>query len=143
MLFRSTTRKIWRNYYYRHQDRLIVRVLWYRKTHPEIDKQNKARRRAQKASAPLNDFTAAQWREIKAVYGHRCVYCGKKPHVLTMDHIIPLSQDGSHTWSNIVPACRSCNSRKGAKPPLQPLQPLMFLIAPSRRNAHGQNECPV
>ncbi|MDB4875733.1 MAG: hypothetical protein JWM41_2179 [Gemmatimonadetes bacterium] len=30
-----------------------------------------------------------------------------------MDHVIPISRGGSHTRENVVPACRSCNSKKG------------------------------
>jgi 5-methylcytosine-specific restriction endonuclease McrA len=32
---------------------------------------------------------------------------------------VPLSRGGSHTASNIVPACRSCNSSKGARSLMQ------------------------
>lgn len=74
-----------------------------------------AKRRALKAGAPVNDLTAAQWGAIKKLYGNLCVYCGEsKP--LTQDHVIPLSKGGSHTASNVVPACRSCNCKKGARP---------------------------
>lgn len=59
-----------------------------------------------------SDLTADQWATIKARYQQRCVYCAKKTD-LTMDHIIPLSKGGQHTMENILPACRSCNSRKG------------------------------
>ncbi|WP_297056385.1 HNH endonuclease [Thermosulfurimonas sp.] len=43
-----------------------------------------------------------------------CYYCGRKvpPHELTMDHRIPLSQGGRSEKSNLVPACKECNSRK-------------------------------
>lgn len=30
----------------------------------------------------------------------------------TLDHIVPLSQGGSHTWDNAQLLCLSCNSRK-------------------------------
>lgn len=91
------------------------------------------RRRARRKAAPLNDFTAAQWREMQAAYGFRCVYCPddcpecqSRTHALTQDHIIPLSQGGNHTRANIVPACMSCNAKKGVGAPLRPIQPLLL-----------------
>jgi 5-methylcytosine-specific restriction endonuclease McrA len=67
-------------------------------------------------------------------YDHCCAYCGTraKGH-LTQDHLTPLSAGGSHTVSNVIPACRSCNSRKGTGAPLQPVQPLLLTVAPARR----------
>jgi len=46
---------------------------------------------------------------------NRCQYCGKKfPTLeLSLDHVIPRSQGGESTWSNIVCACTECNKRKG------------------------------
>ena len=81
-------------------------------------------RRARKLEV-LSDLTPEQWERIQEVYDHRCAYCGKKQK-LTMDHVIPLSKGGSHSASNIVPACRSCNSRKGPRHPHIPVQ--MHLI---------------
>ncbi len=47
---------------------------------------------------------------------HTCAYCGTvAPHSgLTRDHIVPLSRGGKDQWMNVVAACKSCNSRKGA-----------------------------
>jgi len=84
------------------------------------------RRRARLAAAPVNDLTAADWQAIKAIYGYRCVYCGKKVPRLTMDHLTPLFKGGSHTKSNVVPACTPCNSRKHVGPVLKPVQPLLL-----------------
>jgi 5-methylcytosine-specific restriction endonuclease McrA len=98
----------------------------YVKSHPNIIQAQYNRRRALKRNAPVNDFTAAQWAAMKAHYKFRCVYCGRKQKLLTMDHIQPLSQGGSHTLRNIVPACRPCNSRKNAGPPPKPVQPLLL-----------------
>ena len=58
-------------------------------------------------------FTAHEWATLKEQAGHRCHYCQQVKQRLTMDHVIPLSKGGHHMASNIVPACRTCNSRKG------------------------------
>ena len=90
----------------------------------EIDRVHKHRRNAQKRQT-LATFTRADWQRMLGLYGHRCVYCGKKSQRLTQDHVIPLSQGGDYTWENIVPACRACNSRKYTRgaPLFQPVLP--------------------
>ena len=40
----------------------------------------------------------------------RCVYCGASAE--TIDHVIPRSRGGTHTWDNVVAACAPCNHRK-------------------------------
>jgi 5-methylcytosine-specific restriction endonuclease McrA len=42
---------------------------------------------------------------------HTCQYCGSRKH-LTLDHVIPRSKGGQHTWENVVTACAPCNGRK-------------------------------
>lgn len=54
--------------------------------------------------------------EVFARDGHACFYCGS-PMNLTLDHVVPQSRGGSHDPENLVTACRSCNSSKGAKTP--------------------------
>ena len=39
-----------------------------------------------------------------------CQYCGSPAE--NVDHVIPRSRGGQHTWDNVVAACRRCNSRK-------------------------------
>ncbi len=39
-----------------------------------------------------------------------CAYCGTKAD--TIDHVIPRSRGGSHTWENCVASCNKCNHRK-------------------------------
>src|SRR5437762_13937955 len=39
-----------------------------------------------------------------------CQYCGAPAE--NVDHVIPRSRGGQHTWDNVVAACRRCNSRK-------------------------------
>lgn len=44
-----------------------------------------------------------------------CQYCGKGAE--NLDHVLPRSRGGGHTWENIVAACRRCNTRKGNRTP--------------------------
>lgn len=56
-------------------------------------------------------FTANEWTVLLAQCGDVCAYCGADGP-LTADHRIPLSRGGRNVIENIVPACKSCNSRK-------------------------------
>lgn len=42
-----------------------------------------------------------------------CAYCGREAD--TIDHIHPRSKGGKHEWTNVIAACRKCNSKKGSK----------------------------
>jgi 5-methylcytosine-specific restriction endonuclease McrA len=42
--------------------------------------------------------------------GGRCQYCGRKAD--SIDHVIPRSRGGAHSWENVVAACGRCNSTK-------------------------------
>jgi len=44
--------------------------------------------------------------------GFQCQYCGTQKE-LTLDHLIPKAKGGKTTWSNLVTACKKCNSLKG------------------------------
>jgi 5-methylcytosine-specific restriction endonuclease McrA len=46
-------------------------------------------------------------------FEHRCAYCAAP--ATTWDHVVPVSNGGQTRPGNIVPACRSCNSSKGAR----------------------------
>jgi 5-methylcytosine-specific restriction endonuclease McrA len=54
--------------------------------------------------APLNR------RSVFARDEYRCQYCGDPAE--SIDHVIPRSRGGEHTWENVVAACRPCNVRK-------------------------------
>lgn len=120
-----------------HPDLCYQRVRDWMARHPEqaqaLDVVSKSRRRAHVLAAPLNDLTPAQWQEIKAAYDHRCVYCGRSMARLTMDHITPLSKGGSHTRQNVVPACKTCNSKKKDRAVLAPVQPVLLTVAPAKK----------
>ena len=47
-----------------------------------------------------------------------CYYCGKKLkpwQTFSIDHVIPVIQGGTDDLENLVPSCKQCNARKGAK----------------------------
>ena len=54
-------------------------------------------------------------RSILARDGWTCQYCGAPAE--TIDHIVPRSRGGEHTWENVVSACKRCNGRKKDKLP--------------------------
>ncbi len=54
--------------------------------------------------------------------GHQCTYCDKTLNTIldralnpTVDHIVPRSRGGTDDLGNLVLACKSCNSSKGAR----------------------------
>jgi 5-methylcytosine-specific restriction endonuclease McrA len=51
-------------------------------------------------------------REVFRRDSHTCQYCGSTKH-LTLDHVLPRSKGGTHTWDNVVAACERCNASKG------------------------------
>ena len=63
-----------------------------------------------------------------------CQYCGRQPaqDELTIDHVVPRSQNGQSTWDNCVLACLDCNHRKADRTPQQ--AKLRLRKTPSRPN---------
>lgn len=43
----------------------------------------------------------------------QCQYCNRPAE--NIDHVIPRSRGGSHTWNNVVASCRACNARNARK----------------------------
>ena len=87
---------------------------------------------------PFRTRAALSRRAVFARDGHRCQYCGSAAE--NIDHVIPRSKGGPHTWENVVAACRPCNARKedryladtGMKlrrPPSAPRQRVWILVA--------------
>jgi len=53
----------------------------------------------------------------------QCQYCGTKKD-LTLDHVVPSSRGGTHSWTNLVSACKRCNAKKGDYTPEEAGMPL-------------------
>jgi 5-methylcytosine-specific restriction endonuclease McrA len=49
-------------------------------------------------------------RAVFARDNYTCQYCGGRAE--SIDHVVPRSRGGEHSWENMVAACRRCNTRK-------------------------------
>ena len=63
--------------------------------------------------------------EVFARDDFTCQYCGIRNHDVTLDHVLPRSRQGSHTWENVVCACGRCNRRKAGRTPQEAGMKLM------------------
>jgi 5-methylcytosine-specific restriction endonuclease McrA len=69
-------------------------------------------RRVERDAATVGLSTKARLRLLHTwrSQGRACAYCQGPAE--TVDHVIPLVRGGTNHEGNLVPACRSCNSRK-------------------------------
>lgn len=63
-----------------------------------------------------------EWDNRLIEFNNCCAYCLQYNAKLEMDHMQALSQGGTHCIDNVVPACRSCNSKKHNKGLVQFIQ---------------------
>lgn len=80
-----------------HSERLIVAVPSVVRLHTFV-------------SVPYRRRVAVSRRAVMARDGGACQYCGSRAD--SIDHVVPRSRGGAHTWDNVVAACRPCNTRK-------------------------------
>lgn len=59
---------------------------------------------------PYPATTPLSRRGVFARDGGRCAYCSLP--ATSLDHVVPRSRGGLHTWDNVVAACRRCNHIK-------------------------------
>jgi 5-methylcytosine-specific restriction endonuclease McrA len=59
---------------------------------------------------PFRRRSALNRRAVFARDGGRCQYCGAAAE--SIDHVVPRAKGGTHTWENVVAACRPCNTAK-------------------------------
>lgn len=73
-----------------------------------------------------------------------CGYCGGR--ATAVDHIIPRSRGGSNEVSNLISACKSCNSTKNDKTPEEAGMVIRFrsgrLLKEMRTESKGVNPAP-
>ena len=90
----------------------------WRIENPERYRMNNCRARHIRRARELGVFSSripGDFEKIIKQYGNRCVYCKRSDRKLTQDHIIPITWGGHDAPWNLVPACKSCNCKKGAR----------------------------
>ena len=92
------------------------RAAAWRATNPEKVNAANRRRRARKKGATIGPVLAMK--ALAASQGGKCYWCGKKLK-LEEDHYEPLTSGGPHIVTNVVAACKPCNSSKGARDPYE------------------------
>ena len=66
-----------------------------------------------------------------------CQYCNNKTTQLTLDHVIPRSKGGAHTWENVTSACIKCNHKKASKTPREASMKLISKPMAPRPNPYN------
>jgi 5-methylcytosine-specific restriction endonuclease McrA len=66
----------------------------------------------------------------------RCAYCHGRGD--TIDHVVPKSRGGAHSWENCVACCVRCNARKADRLLDELGWAVPFLPGPPRRGAFGR-----
>lgn len=112
--WRKNNPDYYRSYYLTNRDKKTASVKEYVARNPgrELLKYHKRRFRLKDGTSPGVD--PKHWLAARERYSNCCVYCGEA-RSLTIDHVVPLAKGGRDEPSNIVPACKPCNSSKGAK----------------------------
>ncbi len=59
---------------------------------------------------PYRNRVPLSRRAVFARDNHRCQYCNRAAE--NIDHVVPRSRGGTHSWDNVVASCRACNARK-------------------------------
>jgi len=96
---------------------------------------------------PYKSRTRLNTRTVIARDNKECCYCGGLAD--TVDHILPTSRGGQNVWTNVVAACRRCNSTKSDKlldeigwtlryPPTIPPDQYWLIVSTSEREVWNQ-----
>jgi 5-methylcytosine-specific restriction endonuclease McrA len=123
-----------RRYYAAHRAASVARVQAYKRANPDRNRDWGHRRRTKLREG----FIAPV--DMAAIMSSRksCTYCGRRLNasIASVDHIVPIARGGAHAAFNLVPACRSCNSRKGDRPIVE-----WITMLPTRRRARVERLC--
>lgn len=74
-----------------------------------------SKKTAKKTAKRAPKVPARTVRAVHARDGYRCIYC-RATGSLSVDHVRTRFEGGSHAAANLVTACTTCNSLRGACP---------------------------
>jgi 5-methylcytosine-specific restriction endonuclease McrA len=109
--------------YAKNKDARKAYVVAWQKANPEKFKQymsvskkrNKeaiaANTRRRNARRKANGIYLISKKELIKLGKGPCFYCGSLERI-TIDHVVAIGRGGTDSIGNLVPACKSCNSRK-------------------------------
>jgi 5-methylcytosine-specific restriction endonuclease McrA len=111
-------------YVSRKEKRVIAAAQWQRAW--ELGEAARIRRAAIKRGAPNNPSNKIIRMAVYLRDAGRCQLCGRPlnpdikgvtshddPDRMTLDHTVPISKGGTHTYDNVRAACMDCNTEKG------------------------------
>lgn len=102
--------------YYHNKGGKEIAKKWYTSNPDKIKSYNHnkdVKRRNKEKSSKLTNSELQKWLNDQILI---CTYCGKLcKESYHIDHIEPLSKNGTHSLDNLTIACPSCNQSKGAK----------------------------
>jgi hypothetical protein len=101
-----------RAYYQAHREEEAVNTRIWALAHPDKMLDYEAHRRALKRQAYVEVISRTA---VYARDGGRCHICHKRvdPKKWHLDHLIPLSKGGEHSYRNVAVACPKCNISRG------------------------------
>lgn len=102
-------------YYLRNKDSILEKNKKYHIANSHISKQKKAKRRMRIENWDDGTITTEFLIWLLASQNNKCIYCNCELINKHLDHIIPLSKMGLHSYTNVQWLCKTCNLSKWIK----------------------------
>jgi 5-methylcytosine-specific restriction endonuclease McrA len=108
---KSCSNKAVRAWIENNRDSRREHVRAFDKRNPEWNNAKTAKRRSQRKAAEVEELDNLYIERVYEFYGRICLSCESED--VSLDHVIPLSKGGTHSYKNFQPLCMACNMKKG------------------------------